>query len=723
MALPVADEAERLMRRQRKTPQQAKLQRLARAGKREEARAYLEELLQVNPLDKWAREELYHLLHGELFSFEKEELEQHHHRAMRSRKRLAQLLEEYHREPELILSLPPRKLRKKYKELKSLQQQLSHSADAAEWRQMEQYRNALQRRLGQKGLVSRMLRPALLVLLLLGGLCSAGFFLQKKAVHAADVLAATRKEALWGQAENRLHAYDTGLNRLFCSRTHEEAQKLRNRLQSIQEKCTQLDLLLRQAERREHADGVSLGTRAQIERLRQMVGEYRPELNARWQKICTIEQENMLRQKEEALAQLQKPFSPIVFQGKPEEDISELQARAGEVSRLLELYADARDAYGIAEKHLIPLRKEEQQVARSLRSAENMLKGMRLFPSAHTYAQYREMLLGIQAEHYPPAAEWLKIRNVLPNADEVQNGMRVYRRDLTPEQLEDATACLLGKKGTFPGAFPATRQQLQLLDELFSNPALRRPIFELTNAEGEVCYADESPVVRNKRVVFLRSGLDPGKSMSHQRKVEWQDPHHVWSRKIDTTPLHKIAILDNKPRFLMSASIPAVLTNVLNLESEDCPALAKAYVYSTLARVLELHSWKTISGMHYAPTLKTHIESFRRLQQEWMKVPLHGTCWISPAQDTKEAEEAYSRWFRQHAGADYAKEMAHNFQQVLNITPRYCGYVNEKGQPILYRTMEEGTLLWYVGQDMLTAIPYGEPTERVLLFSPIFSTQ
>ena len=86
-------------------------------------------------------------------------------------------------------------------------------------------------------------------------------------------------------------------------------------------------------------------------------------------------------------------------------------------------------------------------------------------------------------------------------------------------------------------------------------------------------------------------------------------------------------------------------------------------------------------------------------------------------------EEIYARWFRKHRKLDFAAELRQNLGSLLRITPRFCGYVNEHGDAVLFEQPHKGQLIWYLSGSTMTTTPWGKEMQAPRPLSPVFSME
>ena len=212
------------------------------------------------------------------------------------------------------------------------------------------------------------------------------------------------------------------------------------------------------------------------------------------------------------------------------------------------------------------------------------------------------------------------------------------------------------------------------------------------------------------------------RDMSDRKYVEWQNPNFVVSRTLDPRPLHKALGLDNRTGFVTSVNLPVVLTRLLQHDNPDVPPLAKAYVFKYLLEVNNSGQQNILSGLRFAPEMRKTANSFRKLEKE-CRIKLDGNCWLQRTPEHALAERKFARWFSKHRKTDFAGELRNNLEKILKVEPRFCGYINERGTPVLFEQTSPGQLIWYLSGSSMTTTPWGADLQEPAPFSPVFTME
>lgn len=701
------------MSRRKQDPVLQKLRQLARAGKRREAADLLEQVIHGKPDHARARDELSRYLTGKPFSFEEADIRE-----------LKGIIADFLTTPQRISTLKNRALKRLRHRVAYLEQALSPLLDAADKKALQQLRSAItrdmQRRRKPMGKLGLSLAAGIGGLLCMG---ACGFFLWQSAGKAADDMHAfSQKNFEITTARNLLKIHDTGLNRTLNRRVGEEADRIRMLIKVTEQRAREVDSILTTIESGKQSV-VSQGVRrrAFIERRLRELGKDGLSLHARWAELCRREQNELRQQRLSLVEELVTPLPEWQgVTGTPAEDISLLNARIKTLRQRINIYDDAAEALSLEEGIIRPAKEELRRATTLLKEITALQHMLELLPSAHEYTRYRELLSQFKPEHYHPALELMDVQKHIPTVASIRGLMQEYGQNLPPGLLQAARESLLEGKPSFSTNFAATREQLHLLDELLTNSALSTRLYELTNlADGEEAYSEELPVLRYGRACFQRSALDPQREVHERKAVEWQNPGSVVTRTLDPRPLHRELKLDNKTGFTSTTNMPALITRLLQHEHKDVPPLAKAYVFHYLLRVLNAAEHSIMSGLRYAPEMRRAIESFEKLRKE-CNVKLDGSCWLRRSPAHTAAEQKYGNWFHKHRKIDFAAEIKANLGKLLSVTPRFAGYINERGEPVLFEQVRDAQLIWYLSGSAMTTSPWGEELQKPVPLSPVF---
>ena len=700
------------MARRKTDPVLQKLRRLARSGQRFEAASLLEQTIQVNPKHTKAREELARYLTGKPFSFEEAEY-----------KELQSILREFLTGPQKLSNMSIGVLKKLKHRTCYLEKALARMLSSSDTRTLCQLRAAIarerQRRRRPLGKLSLGIAAGLTVILTTG---VAAYLLWQRASTAADIMSEACNHFQRAKAHKLLQVHDTGLNRTLNRRVGEQADKLRMLIRSSERQAQELDAILRSIESgKQSVVGQGVRRRSHIERLLKALGGDAEALQIRWAALCSKEQSALNQQRLSLVEELMSPLPDWQgVQGNPEEDISLLNNRMKTLQQRILIYEDAAEALNLPESSIAPAREEIQKNQNILDEISAYRHLLRMLPAARDYGQYRQLLHSFSPEHYLPAISLMGICNILPDETNLRGMMQEHGHDLPPGVLLAARGSLVEGKPSFSADFPATAEQLHLINELVTNSALNTRLYELTNtAENLHAYSEELPQIRHGRACFNRSALDPERELAENKYIEWQNPNSVVSRTLDPRPLHRELEFNKQSAFSTVVNLPETMTRLLQHQHPDVPVLAKAYIFHHLIQINNSGTYPVLRGLRFAPDMRRTLESFEQLRQE-CGIRLDGNCWLRRTRAHAEAERKFIRWFSKHKKVDFVAELKHNLEALLRVTPQFCGYINEGGEATLFENISEHQIIWYLGKEGMTTSQWGSPLQAPVRLSPVF---
>ncbi len=711
------------MSRRRKSKAPANdLRSLARAGRWDEVRALLAERLARNPHDAEARSELERLQQGLPLRATESAAERKRREAQEMRRELEDELARYRRKPDIIETWEPARLARHRKRTATMRSALRGRIPARLESEASDYLKVLSQKLGMRRRKHRRWQMAALVLFLAAAAAVlAAVGLRSWAERAETTLREALNSREIPRVEHSLQLADTALNRLankdltalvrqaeiWVSDTERRRAELREQialLESGQGSISSLSLL----------------RRAELERTLHTLPPGMNEWKTRWQKLCEREQRALTAQREEVLERFRAPLPPLPeLSGIPAEDEPRLREQQMQLQPIAREWQAARELFGADAGAGEPLKTRLAELRQLREDIAALRQTIALLPSARNYAHYRRLFDKLSPKLYAPALRVAAIRDRLPDESRLRDQMQDHGRKLPEGMLEAACNALLKGGSNFTPAFPANIRQVQLMEDLFTYKGLQKEFYEMSAAGLPCIIVEERPTVSEESVSFSPSPLTPGYSLDMPRRITWNNPSGVYIRRIDATPLLRCTGID-RMSFFNTANLPTQLDSLLHLEDNECPALAKAFVFKRLLAVIAAHEWPTMLGIAYAPTLKADARSFAKLLHE-LALPVEAGCWLLSTPEARQAEEACARWFHEHRHRHYAKEIARNFGNLVRVHPQYVGYVDEAGQAKLFRNLPEGTLLWYTAEDGLAATPQGEALESPIMYSPLFT--
>ena len=703
------------MARRKTDPVLQKVRLLVRSGHRREAAAELESAIKLNPNHAKARDELARYLTNKPFSFEEKDY-----------KELQKLIADFVTTPHLLQKKRKSVLKNMKHRVGHLERSLTHLLTSSDQKITAQLKAAITRELQRRG------RPVGKVLTTLGlafsGICAIGglaCFLSAEADKAAIALENECKIFRKESAQKILLAHDTGLNRTFNRRVAEQASRLRLLLQMSEQHTRDIDALLKPIEAgKQSVVGLGIRQRTVIERRLRELGENGTALRKRWENLCRKEAKELSQQRMALAQELMAPLPESVqLSGDADADLKLVTSRLQELQQRLLIYEDAAEALQLSNDIQESLRQETEHLIH-IRSEINIWRNLlQELPSVQTYERYAGLLRGINPSLYKPAVDILTVREILPQEDNLQGLIVEKKHELQPGVLQVAKEALMEGCPTFSALAPATAEQLHLLQELLSNSALNTRLYELTNTvENLEAYSEKLPELRYGRACFRRSALDPSRDITENKNVEWQNPLSVTSRTVDPSPLFQALGMQNSSAFISSFNIQVTITRLLQHSHPDVPALAKAYILHYLLQVINHCQYPMLNGLRFAPEMRRIITDFET-KAKGCNIKLDGNCWLKRTPAHNAAENLFRRWFRKHSKVDFAGEVRQNLGKLLAIRPQYCGYINQNGEMIYSGPLNEGQLIWYLSEGVMTATAWGSPLQTPVRLSPVFTME
>lgn len=711
-----------MAKRNPSAPGQRMLRRYALAGQWDMVRRLLGDRLRQNPQDEEARQELQRLDKGE--SLQATET------AGERRKRLAETACDNIRR--MVETLPDSKLRTlSVKQLKQniLQlrdcRRLMLDGDLTPLPAIETFLAKLKKEYRRRS-TWRMRRAALWMVgaALAGGMAwLAADGLRLRAVSLEEELAKSLKKESWAGVRVAVDAADTGIYRLLCPGIADriaDARKWLARQQASHDRIAgQLQLI---ESDRQSVASLGLSRRAALEKELRSLPKDLNDLATRWQKLCERERSQLASQKAALISELTAPLPPPPdLQNTPGQDAPLLRAQLAQLEPMSQSFEDACAMYGLDPKLAEPLKERLAYLRDCLEDIEALRAFAAMLPYARSYGQYRRWLEQFSPKAYPPALQIALIREHLPSEDHLKDLMQDPAQSLPNSILDAAREAIINKGSSFSPLFPANQIQVALMEDPFTADSLRRRLIELTLSDGRVFYTEQQPDISPEGVTFKLSPLDPSFVAGERNMITWREAHGVWKRAIDTRGLTRAGGVE-RASFFRDGNVPQLLTSVLQYRDPHCPALAQACLYHRLLQVMQEHDYPIMMGIGYAPTLRADARSFLILARK-LGIGLEPGCWLGNSPAQRKAEVEFARWFRRHRHHDYAKEIARNFSDLVNIRPCFCGYIDEKREPVLCRALRKGTLIWHIGKNGVTVSRLGTTPDEPAVFSPVFTVE
>lgn len=710
------------MSRRRPDPAMHALRQHIAAGDMESARGVLVEMLCKNPGNQRARAELERLDAGLPLHSEERSRERENAKGEQNQERLAAMLQEFTKDPQIFSQWDDLQLHRAKKELARRMKYAGRSLESADRRVATQYRQALSRELARRA--KPMRRVLTLAASTAGGVALViviGMLMANHAERAAVRLNECLRNGDSAELATCLKACDTQMNRQFCKRLPMLITAAQARLKREQADIDDLTALFRKIEKGESSI-TELGPirRMEIEHTLTTLPKAAQHLTDTWNRYCREEQEQLASQRLQYVQKLARPLPPMVTPSvNLQEDAQKLEELRADLQERCLIFADAHSSQQLDEELIRPAQDALKQVNALLQENRHLQDDLSKLATARDYDSYRKRLQAITPKLYTVLTPALETAKALPDHSTVLWEVRSHGRDIPQTQLQAARQTLvLGGPSITPEA-PASAEETRIAEELLGAPALRTPLHAVTNETGEVNYTEQEPTVKDGKVHFKRTLLDPAKPTGSGDKVEWPNPHWVKMHRIDPSLLAQQLNTDDRATFLGSLHYGRALEGVLRSRAPECPALARAFVYDCLVRMMHAREERMLTGLPYSPSLQEDIRDFEAVKAR-CGVELTGDCWLRQSAAHTRAEREFADWFAAHNTASYSAEMAENFASFMAVRPRFCGFVTPNGHTRLNRKPKPGEQIWYMTADGISTTRNGEDLEDAVPFSPLF---
>lgn len=557
---------------------------------------------------------------------------------------------------------------------------------------------------------------ALLVAGILGG---TALLLRNRASELTERLHTAYQQADWQAGAALLEAADTGINRLLYPASQSVIITVKNWQRTASARAKELATHLERYEKRSSIADLSLEERAIFLRhLRSLPHTLAAPLLARWEQLCIPEKQMLEAQKMAVLSELADADQLPELSGRVDEDIQLLRKSEEKQGHLIRNFAHAKDAFDLEPSLISPIEALLKRNSQMLNEAVSLSQLGAKLQSAVDYEQYRRVLLGFTPGLYAPACQIARQIPRLPDAEQINAEVRALRHNLPTVIPEPVRKAIISRGPSFEQDYPASQEQVHLMEDIFSAHSLRQGLFRVSNMNGITHFSDSRPIITEKNsVVFSLSKLDPAFHIGQQQRLEWAPSQTVAISWLDPSALLQATGI-TRSHFFLSGNLPHLLGVITGVQAKECPALAKAYLYHTILELMRLHKRPEILGIRFSPMLQEDTASFRKLQ-ETLAYPLSISCWLRNTPESRAAEEGYSRWFAEHAKRDYSAEMSRALGRILREKTRYIGYVDAEGRT-RYKG-ESGSTLWYYSGGKMRSVSANNHPESPDPFTPILS--
>ncbi len=564
-----------------------------------------------------------------------------------------------------------------------------------------------------------------IVAAVVAAVAAVGVILHGRAGRLSHQLLDAKNARDWNKTTELLRAADTGINRMMHREVIPAVEEARKWQQRVQADSRELTRQMHVYENLGAVSSLSLEERAAfLRQIRALPAPFSTQLLEKWQELCRPVQQELERQKREAVARFSQPAPLPKLTEDPAQDRSALSSLEHKLSRLLHDFRDAQETFELDPKLVAAHRNTYAQVQSLLGDIDLLTRTENLLSTARNYSEYCHALAEFRPVSYPPAIRAAKIMQTLGDQKEMLLAKILSMKHRVPAKLPApyphyVVKALTEDAPTFGPQFPATPVQLEIMEDLFTSLSMRTRLYELISTDGQVHYVEQKPeVTDDNKLRLVVSPLDPRFKNGEQRK-EWLYAQAVKMRPVDVRPLMSVLDLE-RPIFFMRANVPDLLGRIMRVRAEDCPALAKAYVYDTLLSLMTGREQEPVFGLRFSPTLRADIDSFRKLKAE-LGVQPRINLWLEHFPAQAKAESAFAQWFRERDDRHYSREMCKNLRAILADRARYVGFVDAFSQAHYKElpTVGKQRMLYYLSGGKLLAVPIDGTLRDPDPFSPL----
>lgn len=440
----------------------------------------------------------------------------------------------------------------------------------------------------------------------------------------------------------------------------------------------------------------------------------------RWQALCQKEHHALAQQKERVLQSVHAPLpTPPKCTGEIQQDEAAFAQHCSLLEKRFEEATLANQAYRISQSSLGSIEQAYQQAQQYCRDIRDYKRTVDKLKKCRHYDEYSELINSFSAQLYPPALELAALKRELPSKEDIVHRLMDPEGAFSRELLAAARKTLVEGAPTFTPGYPATNEQVVLMEDLFTAPSLHKKVYGIILPDGKMWFSIKKPYVdKTNFLVFQRSSIDPNFSVEDNR-IEIQNDGRSKLVEYDATGIMKIGNFE-KNTFFNTAHLATLLTAALNYTDKKTPALAQAYVYYTLLRLANEHRHLLLSGARFSPSMKAHAADFAKLLKQ-QSITLEPGCWLSGDAKIKAAENAFANWFRNNRGCNYAQEAADNFRVRFDVSAPFVGYIDANGKYIARKSHLSADFLWFVTSQGMARTPAQSPDfTNAGKWSPVF---
>lgn len=696
-----------------------KLRRLALAGRLDEVRAALLSILDTNAEDQDAKAELQRLINGKPLRLT---LSAEERRALMMEDDLQSL-------QHLTRKLPMQQLKNcnreqlvtitdRFSQFLTKHQQKARQLPAA----LQEYLNEAKKRLSHftKRTYRKVLLRTGLVFSVMGIAIALNSGLKYNATSKYETLHTALANNQYDSVLSAMHDADSGIVKYYCPQVSSEIDRAQLWIQKIEDQYRKLDKEIAQFELG-HQSIAKLTPLEQvsIESAIHSLLRGKDLLLERWNRQCQKENAAIQARKQNVQQELEQPLPTAPqLKGVPVNDLKLVEQYVGALqTRLAHVHA-ATQLYSFEQDFEQPLSQRLESALRLKQEIQHIVTVVQNLRSYKNYSQYLAALQTLTAHYYREARPIIDSVAEFPTMDDVAYAISVPGREFPMSTLLAARDIIVHGKSSFPAAFPATVEMVQIPTDLFTAPSYQYKVYALQLTDTQTWYSTIQPEIDATNFVkFRRSSIDPAFT-PEENVVEFINDGSKKMYTIDATRMLRDLNLEQHS-FFISTNIPRLLTQVLNYKRGKQPALAQAYIYYCLLKMTDASPYPLLNGVRFSPKLREHTESFLKILKKH-QLKLSPGCWLSTSASIRRAEKDFADWFQKNRGHDYAAEMANRFTQAYSGTPYFCGYIDERGRLMQFISIPLELPVWIVSREGLRQIQLSNGVTEALPFSPVF---
>ena len=339
-----------------------------------------------------------------------------------------------------------------------------------------------------------------------------------------------------------------------------------------------------------------------------------------------------------------------------------------------------------------------------------------------TYSELLRWRRFLSAGKYAPARKAFSFLHSLPDIHEWKHRMSPINQYIPHNKLNQAKAILMEEAPSFCAAFPASQEQYALADALFASPSLHKKFYCIELSHGPSYVSEEHPQWAQDapQLRIILSDIDAAYDKHPTKEIICRaQPQAVKIRRSDCSGLLRACGI-RREQFFSHAQLPQLLEKIAQYNRQECPQLAKAFVYDRILAILlrhPLYEPKLIKKL--SPKLARDAASFITLRKKHAKV-MYGGAWLHNTNQAEAAEKDFGAWFREHKNNNYNIEIEGNAPTYFQAKPHYIGYVDASATPILRHPLQPNMVIWYMGQNGIQATTPGQLPDAPCRYSPLF---